>query len=69
MAKRDKIKEEIFSIMNHGIQFDLDTVMIHLIANKPTLARDKARELQKKTELLNHLLNELEEESRIDLLR
>ncbi len=67
MTKKDKLTEEIFTELNKNVQFDLDTIMAHLIANKPTLARDKSIELQKKVEYLNHLLNELEKESRIDL--
>ncbi len=67
MAKQDKIKEEILSLIGRGIQFDLDVVLIQITSGNPVFARDKSEELKNKVERLNKLLDELKELTKDDL--
>lgn len=60
-----ELKESIFSLLGHGVQFDVDTIMTHMISDKPILAKDKVEALKLKLDNLHILLTELENETKI----
>ncbi len=64
MKKADKLKEQVFTELNKRVQFDLDTMMLHFIANKTDLVKEKISSLRAKIDVIEILINELEHETK-----
>ena len=64
MKKTDELKEQIFTLLNKGVQFDFDIMMLHLIANKNVLAKDKIEHIRARLDVIEVLLKELEHETK-----
>lgn len=57
--RQDEIKESIYDILGHGVQFDIDCIMNLMIANKNIPAKERVKNLKTRLEALETLLDEL----------